>query len=219
MPRTGIRKKTFTRKKSNYAKRYRKKRLTEGRVKAIARAVTYKAAETKYLCTTKSATSINTTTALIDFAWQQVPQGDGNGTRDGNMVRGMYLMFRGLVMNGDAENIVRLMVVTSQNDDVTGGELVAAAPDSVYACTTPEFRAKYHMIWDHVINMRRITSSDGTTVLVQKKFNLKGLRLDYGGSATQIPTKHGLYLLAVSDSSIAPDPSIQYDCQFCYKDI
>jgi hypothetical protein len=153
----------------------------------------------------------------------QVAQGDTYASRDGNKVSLRHATLNLALTRGDTSNIVRVIMVATPSathaglSDVlqyptwsTHYEGVLCSPLKVKATNMEQ---TYHILMDKTYQLK----GDFSTIVdkVKLKIPKKGKTLEFAADGSNFPNNYNVSLLAISDSTAAPHPTIAY--QFRYK--
>lgn len=184
--------------------------VTKSEVKRLIKDALKSEAELKYSVTTTSAlggTSIPSVGIIQDFS--NFAQGITDTTRVGDTVKYVNFEFDYDVIAADSTNVVRLVLVKYHPNDIPVVQSfffnTLGNVNSPLATFSKDNRPKFDVLWEHTHHMTLTNNAcEG------KHFDLK-----IGGPAAQfvntgtVGTEH-IYLLALSDSSGLPFPTISF---------
>ncbi|AXQ66491.1 MAG: putative coat protein [Cressdnaviricota sp.] len=213
-----------------------KKRYTKSRSKPKKKLLTvsaYKAdkrrsTELKYFATEQALIGVNNVGNL--FSLDQIPQGDGSNQRQGNVLNEKYVVIRGVLESDKADqyNYVRMMLVSCKTlnaNDVAIGDFIETtatgtlAPFGIWTSKKKNFHIHYDKL--HYLGGK----NQGTILLNdaqrQKLFQIRvklHKNIVYQDGTTAMPTKNGLMLAVVTDSSAGTHPKIAFISQLSFTD-
>jgi len=181
--------------------------------------------EPKYLDTLSIANSIGSGGTL--FQLTTIPQGDGQSTRVGDFskIRKLLFNFTLYIVNSDIITTVRLIffrwvVSTAISSPSIANILEAPASSNVLSHFNFQLQDNYHVLWEKQFQGSGITTSPTDN----SNFGATGLQIPLGSSpeiefalGAASGTNH-LYLLAVSDSALAPFPLLNFSSRVYFED-
>lgn len=203
-------------------KKYRKstnRPLTRKDVYRISKRVYNSSGETKHHLKEGAYTIMDDNTANSAFQpLSQVPQGDTDYARDGNMIRltGMAINY---VINASATpsfSNIRLAILQFKSNNVT----VADTPSHYMDLLDLD---KFNVLYDRTISLNDTQSTAHGKIRISfKNRGKKGARkqayLTYDGSGTADPVTGALYLWACGDVAAPNEPLIDFHSMIWFKD-
>jgi len=180
--------------------------------------------EPKYFDTLSLANNIGAGGTLFNLSI--VPQGDAQSTRIGDFIHARKLVFNYSLYtaNADIVTTIRLIFFRWQSTQfalpVIADILEAAASSNVLSHYNYQFQDNYKVLWEKQYQVAgtatnpTVTSSIGATGLA---IPLKGNNdIEFSLGATV--GSNQIYLLALSDSSLAPFPLLNFSARLYYED-
>lgn len=156
-----------------------------------------------------------TITALTEIA-----QGNTDSNRTGDMVTPSSILLKGQVVAGDATNLLRVMLFRwKPNTTLTTAPSVPqilqlqAVADAPLSPVYQDYKRgdQFEVLWDKLFSLDTYNPTDSFSF----RINLPSSRpICYTAGGTNGSDK--FYLLYISDSGAAPNPSIQFWSRFLY---
>lgn len=154
----------------------------------------------------------------------------GSSARIGNSVTLMRSQFK---FNFDIEqstashNKVRLIICQSDDGSqsllpsdilqysnyTTDGDLVFASPYTTKTTTNK----RYKILLDRVFTLNKYSNASKQINFV-KRYGKSGKVVNWNGNSSSSPTDFKTTIMAISDSTVAPDPHYEYSLRHTYKD-
>lgn len=153
----------------------------------------------------------------VVFNLFSIVQGDGQSQRIGDEVHIKSILARFSIVHGDTNNMVRVVILRWLNDqaDATPTNILEGI-SSTQAPLSPfnwNYRRDFVVLYDNLFACSTYTNAN----LVEKLYIKRVGKLQFNPAASTVKS-NGLYLFAISDSSIAPHPTIQYYTSIPYTD-
>lgn len=144
------------------------------------------------------------------------------GERQGDKITPTALKLKYSWQAGDANNIVRLMIVQWKGDDNVNpptvlNEIVDVSTQGTqnFPNTQPWFlgNKNFSLVYDSGVIALNDTASNGT---IARNVNIYGKRLSKVQYSTGARGWNNFYIVAMSDSSVAPHPQLRLQAQLEY---
>jgi len=202
--------------------RHAKKRHAAGS-KPNASAIIH--AQPKYFDVLSIANSIGSGGTLFPLCG--VPQGDAQSTRVGDFIHARKLVFNYSLYTANADIVTTIRLIffkwrpsTALTVPVIANILEAPASSNVLSHFNFQLQENYSILWERQYNVAgtatnpTVTSSIGGTGM---SIPLKGNNdMDFSLAATF--GSNQIYLLALSDSALAPFPLLNFSARLYYED-
>lgn len=176
--------------------------------------------EWKYFEKQYSATGVDYGGTVVSLT--DVPQGDTDGDRDGDALQAKRLEIRAYVSAGDAFNIVRVLLVKwHQNTALTGG---SPTPGQIFQTITSVLAPQSPLVFDYVRARNFSVLRDwvvevdtyNPVATINDNVDLGNYQLAFNAGTTTGTEK--LFLVFISDSAAAPNPSVQFYTRLYFND-
>lgn len=209
----------------------RQQRKLNKRQKREVKQIVGRRLESKYFDFGFGATGINSTPSIVQMS--AVPQGAADSNRVGDTLNLKKLTVRMQFVGGDIYNTVRVIFFRFKQDTAVAAPTVAeiydnTATGSTYVlCPAPnlENQDKFHIIYDKVITLPQMNNGGSTTntsnsvktwvkSFYGRRLGPKRIRFT---PATTSGWGH-IYIAVVSDSIIAPAPTVYLNARMEYTD-
>ncbi len=158
-----------------------------------------------------------------DYAWgvanlSSVAQGDGDTTRDGDVIRGRYLDIRYGWIVSDATNFTRLVILRwKSNTTITAAQVFTQ--DSHANTVMSEYHHDNRKLFDILHDRTYALSTAGPACArCTARIPLKNKEIQFEAASTTY-VKGGIYLFAASDSGAASHPTLQFRSRIHFSDI
>lgn len=167
--------------------------------------------------TTSSTTSADTSGAIVDFC--QVPVGDTDITRDGDMIRASSMTIRGILSNGDDYNAIRVIFFqwhTSLAVPTTTNILNIVAGYEIQSPYEVDQGGEYKILYDKTFNIFSRYSGQTMYRTFKTKLRLPRPKIQFRGSGLNAENK--VYMLLLSDSNATVHPSLSLVTKLNFMD-
>lgn len=175
--------------------------------------------ELKYMMFYVNAAGPNATAVVTPST--TIPQGDAQGERIGDSLRFHHAILRGNVTCADSTNVVRVIFFLWRPNSAlaapVAADLLDLGPAGIIDVLSQHNYLKrdlYKIIFDKVYDLT--LSGYNRVIDFNEKIQIKG-RSDYGTSAGGNAT-NTIYVLYLSDSAAAPNPTLNLNLQTFYSD-
>lgn len=209
--------------RKTYRKRgYRKRSAKPASVRRIVRQEVNKAEESKMWDGAQEAISISSTGSSYYLfndpnTSNTIVNGPADGEYVGTKVKVSHITMRGMVAAADSFNTLRLLVIQSKGVFVPSGTTVF---QTTYGLSSPflglnkAYDDRYRVIVDRMITV------DATDTTKQFKIMIPGKRLypTHFSDASGTAENGGLYVVMVSNSTLASHPVVSIAWRVFYKD-
>ena len=200
--------------KGNQKTRYRKTARVSKATKKYVKSTTLRAIETKMIVANESATSGVSVTYVNLFETLLDQQGVGSSSFIGREVLLESLRIKGLLIQADSSNVMRLFVIKLKGDS-DPGDVMQQPLLPLYSDFNPSAVARIYMDRFVVLNQPGGTGRALFTKFINKLIKLKYTKLRMTGVG-EIPVQ---YLMGfVSDSGFTAHPAFNYNLTLRYKD-
>lgn len=151
------------------------------------------------------------------FSLCDVPQGDGDSTRDGDKLCPVGLKIKLLLTLADTTNTIRLILVRwiPSTSSLSYGGVIQNGTGTSYSVAGQyqhDTRKQFKVLWSRSYAL----SSNRPQVIVNKYVRLQKRQISYVSASTTGTNK--LFLLAISDSAAAAHPTIGGYTRLDYTD-
>lgn len=188
---------------------------TVPQVKSIVKRALHKDEEEKYAIV-QASYSVSTTAGIYSLA--NTSQGSSGGTHIGDECRLKSIWFRWQTIVADTYNVVRIIVFVWKPNIgfATPAALnilkTVTTPNQLTTCYNEDGEDMYHILYDNVIPM--VTGNTNTKVgKFQKRLNLKQDFLTGSSNCS-----NNIYVLLISDSGAAADPTVNFTSRIAFTD-
>jgi len=190
----------------------RKPRSFAGRVKKVIQ----NEAENKYLDDSVTDTSLIDTdsNSLNNGIAIQLPQGDGESSRDGNKVFAKGLTMR-LLMTTTTSASVRFLLIKVPVFDAGLDFGTPFGAIGVNGQLPRNTEGKYKVLWDKVLNI----DPDSKGSISMKRYQPLNCKMEYISSSTAAPIRNNVLLYAYTNNSTASAISVSLDTRLHYRDV
>lgn len=173
-------------------------------------------AENKFLDDSVSDTSlINTdSNSLQNGIAIQVPQGDGESSRDGNKIQAKGLTMR-LLMTTTVSASVRFLMIKVPVFDAGldfGTPFGAVGVNGQLPRST---EGKYSVLWDRTLNI----DPDSKGSISMKRYQPLNSRMEYISSSTAAPIRNNVLLYVYTNNTTASAINVDLDTRLHYTDV
>ncbi len=173
-------------------------------------------AENKFLDDSVSDTSLISTdsNSLQNGIAVQIPQGDGQSSRDGNKVHAKGLTMR-LLMTTTVSASVRFLMIRAPVFDAGLDFNTPFAAVGVNGQLPRNTEGKYQVLWDKTLNI----DSDSKGSIAMKRYQPLNSKLEYISSSTAAPTRNNVLLYAFTNNTTASAIVVELDTRLHYSDV
>jgi hypothetical protein len=188
---------------------------TTSQVVSMVKSIKNSQKQLKFLYNDSTTTSLNTTPNFFDIT-SLITQGVTSAQRVGYSIQLKELQFNVITVLGDTTNLIRLVCFrwrpSTTSDTPSIGELMNSSVAPWVGQFLPFQPSRFQILSDVTFNM------DAAHVQLQTTYTvpLKGIITQYDLSANT--GMNHIYLMYVSDSGVAPNPTIRYTNQLLFKD-
>ncbi len=194
---------------------------------SLARRANFKASKALRLLTGeksvvfRESAGITITQAGISFSSNEMQQGDGSGTREGDQITLLSTNFRGVFTHnaGATSQQVRMMIVLDRQADGATfalGELLSftVATQNAVASRNPQGYSRFSVLYDTMFNLDLY---HGVKIIHKHiQFN-HGLKIKYNGNVGDVTdlVSNNVMVVLFTPSS-ASQPSVRYNLKSTY---
>ncbi len=178
--------------------------------------VIHQSAENKFLDDSVSDTSlINTdSNSLQNGIAIQVPQGDGESSRDGNKIEAKGLTMR-LLMTTTTSASVRFVLIKTPVFDAGLDFNTPFAAMGVNGQLPRNTEGKYKVLWDRTLNV----DPDSKGSIAIKRYQPLNMKMEYISSSTAAPIRNNVLLYVFTNNTTASAISVALDTRLHYRDV
>ncbi len=191
----------------------RKPRSFARRVKKVIQSE----AENKYLDDSVTDTSlINTdSNSLQNGIAIQVPQGDGESSRDGNKLFAKGLTMRLLMTTTTSASVRFLMIKVPVFDAGLDFGTPFGSSLGVNGQLPRNTEGKYKVLWDKVMNI----DPDSRGSISIKRYQPLNCKMEFISASTAAPIRNNVLLYVYTNNSTASAISVELDSRLHYRDV
>ncbi len=178
--------------------------------------VIHQSAENKYLDDSVTDSSLVDTdgNSLQNGIAIQVPQGDGESSRDGNKIEAKGLTMR-LLLSTTVSASVRFVLIKTPVFDAGLDFNTPFTAMGVNGQLPRNTEGKYKVLWDRVLNI----DPDSKGSISIKRYQPLNCKLEYISSSTSAPIRNNVLLYAFTNNSTASAISVALDTRLHYRDV
>lgn len=188
--------------------------------KKAAKSVFNGLVEKKYRQHTHLALSASATIGWAGNA-SDIPQGIGNGSRDGDRVIPQRVKFTLTLYPGDSYNLLRILYVRYKDNDLTSSfgapKVLSVGPTGLIDINSQynyDNKQNYDVLWDHTYTM--VAAADTNVRHITKTIKLGKTPIIFNPAA--LTGTNRFFFLYVSDSALVPHCAIDMSTTFWYTD-
>ncbi len=173
-------------------------------------------AENKFLDDSVTDTSLIDTdaTSLQNGIAIQVPQGDGENSRDGNKIRAKGITLR-LLMTTTVSASVRFLLIKVPVFDSGLDFTTPFTAVGVNGQLPRNTEGKYKVLWDRIYNI----DNDSKGSVAIKRYQRLNCRMEYISASTAAPIRNNVLLFAFTENTSASAITVALDSRLHYADV
>ncbi len=173
-------------------------------------------AENKFLDDSVTDTSLIDTdaTSLQNGIAIQIPQGDGENSRDGNKVRAKGMTLR-LLMTTTVSASVRFLLIKVPVFDSGLDFTTPFTAVGVNGQLPRNTEGKYKVLWDRIYNI----DPDNKGSIAIKRYQRLNCRMEYISASTAAPIRNNVLLFAFTENTSASAITVALDSRIHYADV
>ncbi len=178
--------------------------------------VIHNSAENKFLDDSVSDTSLinSDSNSLQNGIAIQVPQGDGESSRDGNKIEAKGLTMR-MLMTTTVSASVRFVLIKTPVFDAGLDFNTPFAAMGVNGQLPRNTEGKYKVLWDRTLNV----DPDSKGSIAIKCYQPLNMKLEYISASTAAPIRNNILLYAFTNNTTASAIVVELDTRLHYRDV
>ncbi len=178
--------------------------------------VIHQSAENKFLDDSVTDTSLIDTdsNSLNNGIAIQVPQGDGESSRDGNKIEAKGLTMR-LLLTTTVSASVRFVLIKAPVWDAGLDFNTPFTAMGVNGQLPRNTEGKYKVLWDRTLNI----DPDSKGSIAIKRYQPLNMKMHYISSSTGAPNVNNLLMFAFTNNSTASAIVVELDTRLHYRDV
>jgi len=199
-----------------FSKQRRHRRKPKQSFSKRVKTVIHNEAENKYLDDSVTDTSLIDTdsNSLNNGIAIQVPQGDGESSRDGNKIEAKGLTMR-LLLTTTTSASVRFLLIKAPVFDAGLDFGTPFGAIGVNGQLPRNTEGKYKVLWDKVLNV----DPDSKGSIAIKRYQPLNCKFEYISSSTAAPIRNNVLFYAYTNNSTASAISVALDTRLHYRDV
>lgn len=170
--------------------------------------------EYKYHDESLSAQSVNYSASTTSYLLNDMPQGDGDTTRDGDSIKCQGLTLRGVLARNGADATVRMVIVWDKQNNVVPADIfhLAGQQSAPWSNKSYDHRFQSRILYDRTFTL----DTDATRLNFHVKKNIM-LHTQFNSGTTTINTG-ALRVFFISDQVTINEPVLTFTSRLTFTD-